>query len=481
MERKIKNVIYYCLPPILVLVAFVSVFSNDVWVDEVYSLELCKHPFFEMLSIASLDVHPPLYYMFLRAGIVLLSGVIDYIYVGKLVSIVPYIILLIIGYKYIGKKYGQNVAFFFNIFIVGMPKMLIYSTEIRMYAWGMLFVTCAFLQLPRVLKDSKKISNYVLLSVFSAMAAYTHYFACASAIVIYFEIFIAFIFTKKYKEIINLILSGLAVVVLYIPWLFIFLQQTAVVVDDYWIESPTITSVIKNILFLFSANKLIDVLTLSIFAIGLIGIILSKEKIKNIAICGIGVWAGTLAFGIILSIILRPIFVSRYIMGSAACMWLGVSIGISQIKTTKVKNIGIITLVLLSSCVVSANYVSNEISSKNTFESTVANLGKNIAQDTVVVSDNIHVQRIISYFFPQNVIMVYDEPVSELTSLVYSDCKLEELHNVQDLKKMSSNYVLLDVSGKLKDVFEQDGYNLEKVGEGIVSWYSFNTYAVGAK
>ena len=66
--------------------------------------------------------------------------------------------------------------------------MLKYSTEIRMYSWGMLFVTCAFLQLAKILSDNEDNRKaFCLLTVFSALAAYTHYFACASAIVIYGE------------------------------------------------------------------------------------------------------------------------------------------------------------------------------------------------------------------------------------------------------------------------------------------------------
>ncbi|WP_035775823.1 glycosyltransferase family 39 protein [Butyrivibrio sp. VCB2001] len=481
MEKKLRKVIYYIIPPILVLASIFSAFSNDVWGDEVYSIELCKHPFFEMLSIASLDVHPPLYYIALRLGIVLLGNFMDLIYVGKLVSIVPYIILLVIGYTYINKHYGESVAFFFNLFVVGMPKMLIYSTEIRMYSWGMLFVTCAFLQLPGIISDQKSKTNYVLLTIFSTMAAYTHYFACASAIVIYIEIFCIFLISKKYKEILNLILSGIGSFVMYIPWLFIFLQQTAVVVDDYWIDPPTIISVIKNFMFLFSANKVIDVLTLLIFAISLVGIAFSKEKIRKVAICGIVVWIGTIIFGVALSVILRPIFVSRYVMGSAACMWLGVSLGLSLINTDKLKKNGMVLLVLVSCFLVTANYVKDEMNSKYVFEKSIADVGDIINDETVIASDNMHVQRIVSYFYPQNYSIVYGESLSEITQLVYSDCNLGRTDDIHEITDGAKNIVLLNYKEETKASFEQEGFELEKVGEGKVSWYSFDMYSVRAK
>ena len=54
----------------IVLVLFSSVFliitsclSDDVWVDETFSLGLAQHNIKDLISLTAQDVHPPLYYL----------------------------------------------------------------------------------------------------------------------------------------------------------------------------------------------------------------------------------------------------------------------------------------------------------------------------------------------------------------------------------------------------------------------------------
>lgn len=155
--RKIKELAFYCIPIMMLLFSLITIFENSIWVDESYSLELVKHSMIDLIKIDSLDVHPPLYYMILRVGYIIFGRIWDNIWIGRFVSFVPYIILVLIGLFVIRKYFDETVAFLFNIFIIGMPQMQRFSTEIRMYSWGMLFVTCAFLQLTKFLKENEDI------------------------------------------------------------------------------------------------------------------------------------------------------------------------------------------------------------------------------------------------------------------------------------------------------------------------------------
>ena len=145
--KTIKKIQYYMVPILLLIVSFATVFSQTIWVDEAYSLELAKHSYMNLIKIDALDVHPPLYYIILRTGFLIFGVSENFIWIGRFVSLVPYVILMIIGFTVIKKRYSKTIAYLFNVFIMGMPQMLRYSTEIRMYSWGMLFVTCAFLQM----------------------------------------------------------------------------------------------------------------------------------------------------------------------------------------------------------------------------------------------------------------------------------------------------------------------------------------------
>ena len=73
--KKIKELAFYCIPMIMIICSFITIFENTIWVDEAYSLELAKHSMIDLIKIDSLDVHPPLYYIILKVGYIILGGI----------------------------------------------------------------------------------------------------------------------------------------------------------------------------------------------------------------------------------------------------------------------------------------------------------------------------------------------------------------------------------------------------------------------
>lgn len=228
----------------------------------------------------------------------------------------------------------------------------------------------------------------VMLTLFSALASYTHYFACVSAIVIYAEIILMFFRKKENKKIIRVLLSGMGVAVLYLPWLLIFVKQLLIVKEDYWIGPVSIHSIIQNFLFLFSTNiRIIEIVSVTIVGIGMFGAIRALRKRKNYeAVCGITIWLGTIILGICLSLLIRPIFVSRYVMSAAACMWLGISIGISEIDNKRINRALVYTITIIG-IILATDYIKNELNDKSATNYTLSELEKNIDSETVILSN----------------------------------------------------------------------------------------------
>lgn len=478
--KTIKKIQYYMVPILLLIVSFATVFSQTIWADEAYSLELAKHSYMNLIKIDALDVHPPLYYIILRTGFLIFGVSENFIWIGRFVSLVPYVILMIIGFTVIKKRYSKTIAYLFNVFIMGMPQMLRYSTEIRMYSWGMLFVTCAFLQMKPIV-EKNKFKSYVMLTLFSALASYTHYFACVSAIVIYAEIILMFFRKKENKKIIRVLLSGMGVAVLYLPWLLIFVKQLLIVKEDYWIGPVSIHSIIQNFLFLFSTNiRIIEIVSVTIVGIGMFGAIRALRKRKNYeAVCGITIWLGTIILGICLSLLIRPIFVSRYVMSAAACMWLGISIGISEIDNKRINRALVYTITIIG-IILATDYIKNELNDKSATNYTLSELEKNIDSETVILSNYNHVQRVISYFYPQNNNIVIEDELSELTEKVYEECKLEKIENIDEIKKYQykNRILVLDSNGLLIEELNKINCQLNYLGSYKLDRYSFETYII---
>ena len=51
----------------VILCQIQGAFSYDLWVDEAFSIRMLEHSYGEMIALTAKDVHPPLYYIILKA------------------------------------------------------------------------------------------------------------------------------------------------------------------------------------------------------------------------------------------------------------------------------------------------------------------------------------------------------------------------------------------------------------------------------
>ena len=85
-------------------------------------------------------------------------------------------------------------------------------------------------------------------------------------------------------------------------------------------------------------------------------------------------------------------------MSAAACMWLGISIGISEIDNKRINRALVYTITIIG-IILATDYIKNELNEKSATNYTLSELEKNIDSETVILSNYNHVQRVISYFY----------------------------------------------------------------------------------
>ena len=299
-SKKINYKILYISIIILgTLFILISCFHSNMWFDESYSIAIAKHSFKEIWQIGSHDVHPVLYYIMIRIVMLITNNSIVCV---RVFSCVPLILMSILGYSFIRKEFGNKAGLIFTFFSLFFPTLLTYAGEIRMYTWAMLFVTMMFVyayktmnnyNVREALSDDNNImyenkikskntllKYWIIFSIFSLASAYTHYYALVVAAIINVGMFIYFIiaYTKSSKNdtsnyddikndnkksekinsenirkvnLISSIVSALVQIILYIPWLFVFISQTKVVSKGFWIKFPTPLNVIE---FIYTGN-----------------------------------------------------------------------------------------------------------------------------------------------------------------------------------------------------------------------------------
>ena len=112
---------------------FISPISNVfIHVDEYWTYSLVNLPFMQGMIVAVHDVHPPLYYLILYLFTPL--G-LDNLYLLKVLSIVPYALLMVASATRIREDYGWLTAGIFAFSIGIMTDFFCEFLTIRMYSW----------------------------------------------------------------------------------------------------------------------------------------------------------------------------------------------------------------------------------------------------------------------------------------------------------------------------------------------------------
>ena len=299
----------------------IPVFHNNIWFDESYSVGMANKSFIDIWQIGSNDVHPILYYWILHLVYIIFGS---NIYLYRLVSMIPLAILGILGYTHIKKDFGEKVGILFSFFALFLPIASVYSSEIRMYTWGMLFVTLMAIYAYRIYKNSIP-KNWIIFAIFSLASAYTHYYALATAGVINLILFI-YLFKKGLKqksytkELKYFTISAITQIILYIPWLCCLVKQIFGVSKGYWIPKPSVEVLLQIFCFQFTGN--LDIMVVPQWTAIVLGVILLAYCIYCAATSKDEKLAGKLAIGVYLIIfaimfvisIKAPILYARYFL-----------------------------------------------------------------------------------------------------------------------------------------------------------------------
>lgn len=357
-EKHFKTIL--CLLTVLCTVLCVVLCQGElVWADEAYSLGMIRNSYADMCKTTALDVHPPLYYILLKAFATPFS---NKILAGKIFSLIPFVITCAFGGVQIKKLFNAKAGLIFSFLFISSPFLQQYTVEIRMYSLSALFVFCnAVFAYKAYVFNGKK--DWVLYTFFGLASAYTHYFALVSVGIIYGMLFFA-ILIKKRELIKPWVITAIMTVILYIPWLRLFIIQLKYKMDnEYWIEPITLKTIKSYFIEMFGVRKnLWTAVTALICYVMMLAGLYKKEKNQYIpAMLSASVPALTLATGLLASFAVRPVFVVRYLAPSVPLLFAAAAIGLSFIKKWQIS--ALIFVILSSISVWNYTYVYDD---KNT-------------------------------------------------------------------------------------------------------------------
>ena len=480
--NNLKKAIYYIIPIGLFIWCSQMIFNDSIWLDEAFSLSMISQGFIDIIKNTAIDVHPPLYYIILKSFTWGINFFLkdNIIWASKCFSMLPILLLIIISYKDISKIFGKRTAFLFNIFILGMPQIIKYAIEIRMYSLGLLFVTLFYISYIKWDKENTN-KNLCKMTIYAALSAYTHYFAGVSVGCIYIIVLIELLIKKDYRRLKNIIYSLVFLFVSYLPWLVVLGKQIFVVKESYWIEnitSDTIKEFLKYPYIVNSSSILTNIIKILLLITLIIIVLKRKDKYNKYCIFGFLVPIGTIVIGIIASKIIRPVFISRYMVCSLGCLWLAVAIRLSSTFTKKLIFYAITIILIITTICTKYKIIENENMYQKEKTKLTTYLDDIKSEEICMVFDSNQLQRIISYYYPNNETYVYKQEITQLTKQVYRQANMQIIEDIKKLDIKSKRTYVFAIGEDILNEITQNNYKYKKCGSYQIETYKFSIYQI---
>ena len=398
------------------------VMSEDIWFDELFTVELALKPMGEMISLAARDVHPPLYYILVRLVYIILhrlfgTGVVA---AAKITSLIPYVFAVIYLLTYIRRRYGLLSSGLALLLIETMPHMSEYMVEARMYSW------CAFTLLAMYVHASEYVRRIDLpapasgtegtvpmsgrravmevacVMIYGLASMYLHYYGFIGAALIALGTLGRAVVLMRRGELITgrggnpveehpiltMVICMVAAIAAYIPWIHVLSRQIEQVSENYWIQPVSFRTLLGCVKYVFKPgfeSDAVSYLCAVVMIAGFIWFIVRyiRNQTENergrdsriaIVICTLALPAGLAISGLIASKLIRPVFVYRYLFPSMFVFWTGAGVMAADEITRLIHPSGnrsgkpvvrIVTACLI--CVVIASYIAAGVRSFNLF------------------------------------------------------------------------------------------------------------------
>lgn len=519
-------------------------FSSDIWYDELFTVGMIEHSYGDLIAFTARDVHPPLYYCIVKTIVELcklISAQADPVVIAKMVSVLPYAVLLIYSVTFIRKRFGMFTGGLFLFCVIAMPQLSAYTVEVRMYSWALLFVTAAFLHaygtltagsgegkpqrdgssMPEVCQSAHLRRGHAAALVFYGLAAaYTQYFACVAVIMVYLYVLAVFMVRKR-QRIKEWLLWVAVSMIGYAPWLYALFAQITAVNENYWILPLTWRSLGGCVKFVmkpaFTNEALGTILAVVLFIVYTVIFGYKSAKLFHngrqneedenrfcLIVAGIGVLAGLVLFGFAASAIIRPIFVYRYMIPALGCFWLSFALGLndmwrdaelckletgnstkSQLNRQSVKKAAAILITCFVSVIGLRGYrafMGEEEYKILLMEQTEEALSSIAPEDIVVYNFN-QVQAVTSYYLNRRMpsYLWCGMPETLIQEIIRPYDVVEEVQTIADWCEEGRNVWFVGSFNSRDDIvakWSAEGMQIEETGSYLLERYWFNLYKV---
>lgn len=302
----------------------------SLWGDEAFSALIAQKDIPAIIFTAARDTAPPLYYILLHFWIQLFGS--SEVALRSL-SVMLFLSTGVVVYFFIKSILGKKSATYVAILTLCNPFLFQYAFEARMY---MLLVLASVLSFWFFVRERWR--AYVVATVaalythhfafFIIMVQVVYYFGNASIVVIRKRKRFAVFFSEQVRS--PFLFALTVVLLLYIPWLPVFISQSTRVSGDFWLGKPTVSQLF-TVLSNFAAGTVKLSISLLLIGVSLLLLVVRKfqQKTDTLFYCWFFL---PLLVTFALSQAGRPIFFDRYLIISVPALTILLA---SQFPTVK--------------------------------------------------------------------------------------------------------------------------------------------------
>lgn len=497
----IAGMVLICTAVVYMLRFAAFAFSDDIWYDEVFSINFIERPIGEIISLTALDVHPPFYYIYAKgvANIIrLISPGISLIVAAKLASVLAGMILLAVVIACVSSRYGLLTGGACAFMTVLMPQIANYYLEMRMYALATLLITINILTSLKMLDRSDEaeahslFKYFIIMGITGILSSYTQYYAAIAIAGVYIAVLVIAIVDRKRKVRNGIIAIMILSVLFFLPWIGVVFRQMNAINGKYWIQPMTIRSIAGCVKFLFmpitvdSRINMAGAAVLLLFAgiAAVVGIITGsvRRSWRNLLVC-IGPLFIVIASGFVLSILSTPIFVYRYMIPASVGLYIAISVILGDIgKSNKwAFIIPLVIMMLIGGCISGQGTIQEESKKLTNAEAAFESIGS-IPEDSVVVTNFDHVTAVMSYYLKGPKVYLYDNDCDPLIDIMMpGDGESIDIETMKSMAEEGRNIVFLGSFNSREELVQEfagEGMNFELESSFLCERYWINKYVL---
>jgi hypothetical protein len=351
-------------------------------------------------------------------------------------SLLPYAITLIIALSLVWNRFGREAGVLLILLSSLLESAIVYNVEVRMYSWGALFIFLSFFALHGILTQNRT-KDYVLFTLFSLGAAYTHYF-CLIAVAFFYAALLLLSFFRRKEYLRKVLITCGVTIAVYLPWFFVLLKSFLTTSGDFWItEIPTVN---QNLLYLFDSavSRSVFLLFAAVLAgwfLKVSGVLVAEKdasghtklsvQLKRFHLTGEAIWIlaglfsifGVIAVGTAVSVLIRPMYLLRYLYPVTIVAWFLLSVCVAKAGGRRIYCAVIVLALLICGIPNYAQIVSEEWDTCTRLNATLAVTQDEISTDDTILSNLSHISWTIAevYYPSVHARTFHDDTLPSLT------------------------------------------------------------------